>query len=91
LAWLHTRLGGVIEEKWICIECYDRLEYQFVEDFDIAMSQELEYDQGFQDGYRAGTEDSWGKGYDQGFSEGFRAGYAEASASHVLYAEAQWK
>jgi len=55
------------------------------------MSQELEYDQGFQDGYRAGTEDSWGKGYDQGFSEGFRAGYAEASASHALYAEEQWK
>jgi len=33
----HERFAdGVIEEKWICIECYDRLEYQFVEDLVIS-------------------------------------------------------
>lgn len=45
------------------------------------------YDLGFQNGYRAGSEDSWGKGYDIGYSSGFSAGVEEAKASHALYGE----
>jgi hypothetical protein len=33
----------------------------------------LGYDTGFNDGYRAGVEDSWSKCYNEGFAEGVRA------------------